>query len=72
MSSAEMKKFSDGLRRVGYCRVSTHKGEQISALQGQINRIKNTGVTEIITDIESGLSDERPGMTELYGPFLIL
>ena len=45
--------------RIGYCRVSTSSGEQLSALESQIARIENAGVTRVITDIESGLSNER-------------
>ena len=51
--------------RIGYCRVSTSSGEQLSALESQIARIENAGVTRVITDIESGLSNEREGMNEL-------
>ena len=51
--------------RVGYCRVSTSSGEQLSALESQVARIKATGVHRVITDVESGLSNEREGMNEL-------
>ena len=51
--------------RIGYCRVSTGKGEQLSALESQVARIENAGVDRVITDIESGLSNEREGMNEL-------
>ena len=48
--------------RVGYCRVST--GEQLSALEAQIQRVEATGVERIIQDVESGRY-ERDGMNEL-------
>jgi DNA invertase Pin-like site-specific DNA recombinase len=51
--------------RVGYCRVSTASGEQLSALENQIARIEAAGVDRVITDVESGLSSDRPGMLEL-------
>ena len=51
--------------KVGYCRVSTKSGEQLSALESQVARIKTMGVERVITDIESGLSNEREGMNEL-------
>jgi DNA invertase Pin-like site-specific DNA recombinase len=51
--------------KVGYCRVSTASGEQLSALENQIARIKAAGVDRVITDVESGLSSDRPGMLEL-------
>lgn len=50
---------------MGYCRVSTASGEQLSALENQIARIEATGVDRLIQDVESGLSSERPGMLEL-------
>ena len=51
--------------KIGYCRVSTSSGEQLSALESQIARIENAGVERVITAIESGLSNEREGMNEL-------
>lgn len=51
--------------RVGYCRVSTATGEQAAALVNQRSRIKATGVDEILEDVESGLSQDRPGYLEL-------
>ena len=51
--------------KIGYCRVSTSSGEQLSALESQIARVENAGVVRVITDIESGLSNERQGMNEL-------
>ena len=51
--------------RVGYCRVSTASGEQLSALEHQISRIEGAGVDCVITDVESGMNSERPGLLEL-------
>ena len=51
--------------KVGYCRVSTGSGEQLSALESQVARIKTAGVDRVITDIESGLKNEREGINEL-------
>jgi len=51
--------------RIGYCRVSTATGEQAAALINQRARIQASGVDEIIEDIESGRSQERPGYLEL-------
>ena len=51
--------------KVGYCRVSTSTGEQLSALKSQVARIETAGVDRIICDTESGLSNEREGMNEL-------
>ena len=43
--------------RVGYCRVSS--GEQRSALESQIQRVKAAGVDRVITDVESGRNPDR-------------
>jgi len=51
--------------RIGYCRVSTATGEQAAALVNQRQRIEASGVDDIIEDIESGMSQERPGYLEL-------
>ncbi|MFZ9570183.1 MAG: recombinase family protein [Vulcanococcus sp.] len=51
--------------RVGYCRVSTTSGEQLSALEGQVARVQAAGVERVITDVESGRSTDRPGLVEL-------
>ena len=51
--------------KIGYCRVSTSCGEQLSALQTQIARVEACGVDRTITDIESGSSNSREGMGEL-------
>ena len=49
--------------RVGYCRVSS--GEQRSALESQIQRVKAAGVDRVITDVESGRNPDREGILEL-------
>ena len=51
--------------KIGYCRVSTSTGEQLSALKSQVARIETAGVDRIICDTESGLNNEREGMNEL-------
>lgn len=51
--------------RIGYLRVSTDTEEQLSALQNQRSRIASTGVDRLIEDVESGLSQDRPGYLEL-------
>ena len=51
--------------KIGYCRVSTSTGEQLSALKSQVARVEMAGVDRVITDIESGLSNDREGMNEL-------
>ena len=51
--------------KIGYCRVSTSSGEQLSALEAQVARVEAAGVDRVITDVESGLSNEREGMNEL-------
>ena len=55
----------DTFLKIGYCRVSTGSGEQLSALESQVARIKAAGVDRVITDVESGLSNDREGMNEL-------
>ena len=57
--------WGDMAIRVGYCRVSTASGEQLSALEHQISRIEGAGVDRVITDVESGMNSERPGLLEL-------
>ena len=51
--------------KVAYARVSTSSGEQLSALDNQIRRLREAGADRVIHDVESGLSNDRPGMTEL-------
>ena len=51
--------------KIGYARVSTGSGEQLSALEAQVARVEAAGVDRVISDVESGLSNEREGMNEL-------
>ena len=51
--------------RVGYIRVSTAKGEQLSALDNQRARVQATGVEQIIEDVQSGRESDRTGYLEL-------
>ncbi len=51
--------------RVGYIRVSTAKGEQLSALENQRARVQATGVEQIIEDVQSGRESDRAGYLEL-------
>lgn len=51
--------------RVGYIRVSTSSGEQLSALENQRSRVQATGVERIIQDIQSGRESDRAGYLEL-------
>jgi len=50
---------------VGYARVSTASGEQISSLETQKSRLKTAGVQKIFTDVESGRSNDRQAFNEL-------
>ena len=50
---------------VGYARVSTKNGEQLSALETQKSRLKNAGVQKIFTDVESGRSNDRQAFNDL-------
>lgn len=50
---------------LGYARVSTASGEQLSALANQLERLRGAGAERIIQDIESGLNPERSGYLEL-------
>ncbi|MEN9861468.1 MAG: nifH element site-specific recombinase, partial [Cyanobacteriota bacterium] len=51
--------------RVGYIRVSTAKGEQLSALENQRARVQATGVERILEDVQSGRETDRAGYLEL-------
>lgn len=53
--------------RLGYIRVSTSSGEQLSALENQRSRIEAAGVDEIIQDIQSGRDSDREGLLRLLG-----
>lgn len=50
---------------VGYARVSTSANEQLEALVTQQQRLKDAGVSRIITDVQSGLESDRAGYLEL-------
>ena len=50
---------SQGNLRVGYVRVSTSSGEQLSALEAQRHRIQGEQVDLLLEDVESGLNAER-------------
>jgi DNA invertase Pin-like site-specific DNA recombinase len=47
--------------RVGYARVSTASGEQLAALESQRHRLMDSGVDEIIEDVQSGRETDRTG-----------
>ncbi len=48
--------------RLGYARVSSD--EQADALPAQVARLEAAGCDRILSDVESGLSDERAGLLE--------
>lgn len=50
-------------RSIGYARVSSH--DQKSDLQSQIQRLKDSGCDEVISDLGSGLNCKRPGLKKL-------
>lgn len=52
-------------RRVGYIRVSTASGEQLSALENQRERVAASGVDEVIQDVQSGRESDREGLIRL-------
>jgi DNA invertase Pin-like site-specific DNA recombinase len=49
--------------RLGYGRCSTD--EQADALQAQLLRLTQAGCDEILSDLESGTNDERPGLQQV-------
>lgn len=51
--------------RFGYIRVSTPSGEQLSALDGQRQRVQNEGVDFLFEDVQSGRDTDRPGYLRL-------
>jgi len=55
-------------QHVGYGRVSTASGEQLSALDGQLQWLQGQECSQILHDVESGLVVERAG----YGRLLAL
>jgi DNA invertase Pin-like site-specific DNA recombinase len=50
---------------LGYGRVSTSSGEQLSALDGQLHWLREQGCSPILHDVESGLVVERSAYSEL-------
>jgi len=50
---------------IGYSRVSTASGEQLSALQRQVSRLEAAGCDLILQDVESGLNQRRPQYQQL-------
>ena len=54
-----------GKLHVGYGRVSTASGEQLSALEGQLRWLKEQGCDPILHDVESGLVVDRPDYGQL-------
>jgi DNA invertase Pin-like site-specific DNA recombinase len=55
-------------QHLGYGRVSTASGEQLSALDGQLRWLAEQGCDRILNDVESGLNVDRDG----YGQLLAL
>jgi DNA invertase Pin-like site-specific DNA recombinase len=51
--------------RIAYARVSTSKGEQLSALVAQRSRLEAEGPDLLLEDVESGLNTERPQYLQL-------
>lgn len=50
-------------RNIGYARVSSH--DQKSDLQSQIQRLKDSGCNEVISDLGSGLNCKKSGLKKL-------
>ncbi|WP_462373601.1 IS607 family transposase [Turicimonas muris] len=50
-------------RNIGYARVSSH--DQKSDLQSQMQRLKDSGCDEVISDLGSGLNCKKPGLKKL-------
>ena len=50
---------------VGYGRVSTASGEQVSSLRSQLEWLTDQGCDKVLHDVESGLKTDRPGYTKL-------
>jgi DNA invertase Pin-like site-specific DNA recombinase len=57
-----------GKLHIGYGRVSTDSGEQLSALEGQLRWLQEQGCEPILHDVESGLNVDRAD----YGQLLAL
>ena len=54
-----------GELHIGYGRVSTASGEQLSALEGQLRWLAEQGCDPILHDVESGLVVDRPDYGQL-------
>jgi DNA invertase Pin-like site-specific DNA recombinase len=50
---------------VGYGRVSTASGEQLSALDAQLHWLRSQSCTLVLHDVESGLNVDRPAYNDL-------
>lgn len=59
--------MKDGRLDLGYGRVSTEKGEQLTALVSQLHDLGQMGFDEVLSDVESGKIPTRPGYTRLKG-----
>jgi DNA invertase Pin-like site-specific DNA recombinase len=54
------------MRTIGYARVSTREqANDSNALEQQIARLNSEGITEILTDVESGKSEDRKAFQHL-------
>jgi len=54
-----------GKLHIGYGRVSTASGEQLSALEGQLRWLADQGCDRILHDVESGLNVDRADYSQL-------
>jgi DNA invertase Pin-like site-specific DNA recombinase len=54
---------------IGYGRVSTSSGEQLSALEGQLRWLAEQGCEPILHDVESGLNVDRADYGQLLTRF---
>ncbi len=52
-------------RIIGYARVSGHDQKASGDLDSQVGRLRAAGASEVITDVASGLSETRAGLTRL-------
>lgn len=52
-------------QKLGYIRVSTASGEQLSALENQRSRVLAAGVDAVIEDVQSGRESDRQGLLHL-------
>ncbi len=76
ISESELKRFlgekSSEIRAVIYARVSSHKQEKDGNLDRQIERLRNYcsargyKVVDVITDVTSGLKENRSGLQKLF------